>query len=256
VLQEATVRALRQELEDTSPHVVHYIGHAGVSRGDGNIILHQPAYASNVPDASESDWVSPRQLAELLPVSVRLLCLSTCVTAPNFDITGLSRFAHAPAAYQLPTVVANQYPVDLAGVRVFWDAFYDALLAHGGDVNLAMRAGQAAAHAERPTSADWASFTLVLRDGSGRAMSINRPGATPVRTTAGVAFTPEEAAADLVTSDQFAAALQAQFASRLANDLAEQVRTLGQHASGSMREHLERESARAAQLTKLSGFGE
>ena len=68
-----TPAGLAGALKRFQPHVLHYVGHAGVSSAIGHIILHS--------EGRGTSWLSAEQLAEMLPPSVGLLCLSTCFSA-------------------------------------------------------------------------------------------------------------------------------------------------------------------------------
>lgn len=217
VAKEPTLVHLRRILEKEPPDVLHYIGHAGLAYGEGNIILQGR-------DAS-SHWLSATALSELLPPSVRLLCLSTCFTADNYQVLGLHRLAQAPSLLKLPTTVANQYPVGEQVVREFWRSFYPALLTGEGNVNEAVAHARGAAATADRSYADWASFTMVLRDQSGVSFALRQVDAPPAKQA-------EE--------------IQAQFAARLANDLAEQVKAFGEDAPLGLRQQYEVETKRAA----------
>ncbi len=223
ILTEPTLEGLQKELVAAPPAIVHYIGHAGLSYGEGNLILHDYG--------GRTFWLPAAQLARVLPSSVRLLCLSTCFTATNYQLLGLPRLANAPATLSLPTVVANQFPVQEDAVREFWYTFYDNLVASGGDVNQAVHFARTWTQSNT-ASADWASFTLVLRDRTGQ----------PFRLAQEI---------EAVSPERIATELQAQFATQLVNELAEQLRELptaeGEAPHG-LREQLKREQARALDL--------
>src|SRR5215207_661371 len=123
VLEEPTWGALVAALRAEQPHILHYVGHTGLERGEGNLILHDSNHLSH--------WISGQDLSWVLPPTVRLLCLGTCFTAPNYQILGLSRLALTSAKYRLPTSVANRYQVTESSVEVFWRAFYSSLAYHG-----------------------------------------------------------------------------------------------------------------------------
>ncbi|MBN2549269.1 MAG: CHAT domain-containing protein [Anaerolineales bacterium] len=219
LLDEPSFSALAEALQE-GPHIVHYIGHAGVDRGQGNLILHS---ASDV-----TQWISAPELSKLLPPTVRLLCLSTCFTAPNYQILGLPRLAHATANYRLPTVVTNRYPVQEAGVRLFWRAFYAGLVQQDGNVNEGFHLGQSAVAGDPDTQADWGSYSLVIRDQTGEALRLER--------------------ATEKSPDQYTAQIQAQFATQLANDLAQQLRAYGDSAPENLQKLFEEEADAAASL--------
>src|SRR5215213_3881735 len=83
VLSEPTAEAFRRKLLEGQYHIVHYIGHGGISRGEGNLILHDYS--------DRSYWLNQNELADILPPSVQLLCLSTCFTAKNYEIKAFNR---------------------------------------------------------------------------------------------------------------------------------------------------------------------
>jgi hypothetical protein len=221
VLEEPTWEALEMALKD-EPHILHYIGHAGIDRGEGNIILHD---SRNI-----SHWISGPDLSQALPLTVRLLCLSTCFTAPNYQILGLPRLAHTAASYRLPTTVTNCSPVDQMSVRTFWGEFYAALEMENGNVNEAFHRAQGAVATSTADNATWGSFSLVIRDRSGEVFRLEAAGAS--------------------SKERQADEIQAQLASRLANDLAVQMAVLGAEASDSLRETVAKEILMASDLTK------
>lgn len=210
---------LREALE-WSPHVLHYVGHAGISGSMGNIILHD--------DRGGTSWLSASEVARILPSSVRLLCLSTCVTAPNYQAGGLVRFAHAAAELALPTTIVNQYALAEGTSVEFWKGFYPALVAGDGDVVEAFHDARLAARRADDEYWDWASFSLVIRDGTGHPMRFGRSGQR--------------------RPEQFAAEIQAQWSARLANNLALRLRSVAPDGQRSLRETIGSEEAR------LDGF--
>lgn len=221
VCTEPTTEIFRQTLHDFLPHVVHYIGHAGIDGGEGNIILHD--------DTGRTYWMRASYLSRILPPTVRLVCLSTCFSATNYQILGLPRLAHAPADLNLPTVVVNRYPVGQESVRVFWEVFYPALVRNRGDVNEAVHEARLRCREADFASADWASFSLVLRDRTGRGMNVVQARGRAV---------------EAVQAEEF----QAQFAARLANELAQHVKVFGDLVSDGLRETFAHETRRAKEL--------
>lgn len=222
ILDVPTLEALQLELNNNPPHIIHYIGRSAVSKGEGNIILHD--------NQDRTFWLCGSDLARILPPSVRLICLSACYTAENYRAMGLSRIAHSSASFQLPTMIANQYPLGEPSIVAFWNAFYPSLIEHQGNVNEAFHEAQlAACKGGPPDSADWASFVLILRDRTGKALRIVK----------------EETVNDVA---RLAAELSAQVATDLANILAEQIRALGDNVSSEVRKLYESESDRARWL--------
>jgi CHAT domain len=223
ILDRATMGSLREALA-RSPHILHYIGHAGINHGEGNIILHD--------QQDGTSWVSAAMLAEILPPTVRLVCLSTCVTAPNYQIKGLPRLSHAGSSTKLPTMVVNQHPLKEESVRIFWEAFYDTLLQSSGNVNEAVHKARSAVFNINAGLSDWSSFVMVIRDRTGQGMRLVSPFYS------------------ISPSDPNALELQAQFASQVANDLAEQTRLMGKDAPEALKQLFKREAKRADTLVK------
>jgi hypothetical protein len=172
ILKETTWEALYEALRaEPQPAIVHYVGHAGIDRGEGSLILQD--------SSGRSHWIAGSQLSQELPVTVGLMCLSTGITAPNYQISGLSRLAYMPASRRLPTCIVTLYPVTQPGVRRFWEVFYAELAQHGNAVEAHADAQRAVA-ADAAAGADWGSFCLVIRDQSGQVIRISTRGPLPV----------------------------------------------------------------------------
>ncbi len=221
VFSEPGLHALREALEAWSPHIVHYIGHSGLSRTSGNLILHD--------ERNGTRWLSASEFARLLPTSVRLVCLSTCVTAENYQMGGLAKFAHCSAEIPLPTAIVNQYALTPAGAANFWRTFYPALIRHDGNVVEAAHEARLTVHKMVNDTWDWASFSLVVRDGTGH----------PLRTLR-TAEPRQDRSADI----------QAWWANQLANNLALHTRSLDVETQKYWVDTLAAESARVESLER------
>ena len=219
VLSEPTMENLFEALQQET-HIVHYVGHAGLDRGEGNLILHD--------SRGSSRWISAAELSKVLPPTVRLLCLSTCVTVPNYQILGLTRLACAAASYRLPTTIANRYAVSEAGVRRFWEVFYDRLPAVNFSASEACHAAQQAVAVKTGGGTDWGSFSLVIRDQLGEPFRLEQPGGR------------SESRHFLET--------QAAMTSQVANDLAEALESFGPDAPESLRSTFEEQAGKADAL--------
>jgi hypothetical protein len=223
VLQEATRGGLAAQLHSIQPHVLHYLGHSGIDRAVGNLVLHDSS-------TQYTDWLSALDLAQLLPVSVRLVCLSTGFTRENYNVRGLSAFAHTSASVRLPTCIVNRFSVDQPLVETFWHTFYTRLFDTGGDVASSFASGQQAAQSITATL-DWASFSLIVRDG----------GDHPLRL-----------AAQDDDPNRFANEVQAQFASRIATELADRVAAFGDGAPKALVDSFSQEQDRFVNFTTRS----
>jgi hypothetical protein len=220
-LLEPRLDALRAELE-WLPHIIHYIGHAGISGTTGNLILHD--------EQEGTRWCPPTVIAHLLPASVRLTCLSTCVTAENYQIGGLAKVAHCSAELSLPTAVVNQYALGQTATQVFWQAFYPVLIQQDGNVVEAFHQARMAARAASLDTWDWASFSLIVRDGTGQPLRLARSAEEPRR--------------------RFAAELQAHWAARLANNVALRMRSLESDVQQHWEKTLADEAARVGSFER------
>lgn len=215
-LVEPRIDALRSDLE-WSPHIIHYIGHSGISGATGNLILHD--------DRDGTRWLPAAEVARYLPSSVRLLCLSTCVTAENYQIGGLTKFANCPAEIPLPTTIVNQYDLGPAGAESFWSEFYGSLIHHGGNVLESFHQARRFTLLNDPDPWwCWASFSLVLRDGTGHPFRLAQAAAQP--------------------GDRYVAEIQAQWSARLANNLAVRMRSLDADVQKHWEKSLADEAAR------------
>lgn len=224
ILDKPTLPALQETLQSFTPHIVHYIGHAGVSANDGNIILHEE---------DVSYWVDSATLSHVLPSSVRLLCLSTCFTARNYQIAGLERVAEAPAFTMLPTSIVNRFPLQEQSVRAFWSSFYDQLIVAKGNVLDVFHAARRQVAAANPAGSDWSSFALVIRDNEGRCLQISDQQTDDPKRLA-------------------ARAVREQFKAEVLNQLAEQIKVIGADASSDVLERLQRSIERVDKYTSTS----
>jgi hypothetical protein len=218
-LSEPRIEDLQRALS-RSPHIVHYVGHAGLTGQSGALILHDHRDGTR--------WVSAAELARLLPSSVRLLCLSTCVTASNYRISGLLHIAHSPADQTLPTTIVNQYALGPPAAEAFWSSFYPNLLVSEGDVLGAFHRSRAEMYQMAHEDGSWASFSLVIRDGTGHPFRLVPAGS------------PGE--------ERFAAEIQAQWSARLANNLAARMQTLNAETRRIVAPSLGHEDARIDEL--------
>jgi hypothetical protein len=224
VVEESRLDALLEALA-WSPHIVHYVGHGGISGSTGNLLLHDSHDGTR--------WVPAMEFARLLPASVRLACLSTCVSTENYEIGGLVRVAHCPPEFPLPTTIVNQYAVTDLAASAFWSEFYPRLASLEGCVLDAFHYARMSARAASPDTACWAGFSLVLRDGAERPLRFGTAGADQ--------------------DERFAAELEAQWAARNANNLAIRMRTLQAGVQKHWEQTLAEEVARVESFERDSG---
>lgn len=145
---------LRQEF-----HVLHYIGHGIITRGQGYLVLEDDTHAS---------WfVGATALESLLgDTSLRCVVLTACESAAT---AGDPFLGLAPALVRggVPAVVAMQMPMPDESAVVFSREFYRAL-AHRWPVDACVTEGRLGIRtAVRETRIDWGIPALFTRSADG-----------------------------------------------------------------------------------------
>lgn len=172
VLESTTLDLLRKEVLETSPHIVHWIGHGELDAcGEEGRIFFEGAGDSPVP-------VSGKALAEhLCDHTVRLVVLNACETAqiPADPFAGV---ATALLREGMPAVVAMQRGIrDRSAIEVS-RTFYGRLAA-GDPVDVAMAEVRLALWTLRRQGLrpfDWAIPVVYLRPPDGRVFELaDRP---------------------------------------------------------------------------------
>ncbi|WP_456854434.1 CHAT domain-containing protein [Bradyrhizobium sp. USDA 4501] len=194
-VRDATGTSVMAVVHEFDPHIVHFLGHGGIVSGEGAVILRDEK-------TGLTNWIRASQVSRGLPVSTRLLCISTGFSQRNYDLSGLVCIANAPQAVRLPTSIVNRSDVDEAGVSAFWGKFYSGLIDERGNVLGAYNAALARLIGTTTATVP-ESFSLVVREGGDRPLRIGRT----------------------IDPVQHAAEVQAQLAARLAADLKERLKT-------------------------------
>ncbi len=201
-VRDATGTSVMAVVHEFDPHIVHFMGHGGIVSGEGAVVMRDEK-------TGLTNWIRASQVSRGLPVSTRLLCISTGFSQRNYDISGLVGFANAPQSVRLPTSIVNRSEVDQAGVSAFWRKFYSGLVDERGNVLGAYNA--AVAHlAVAGTATPPESFSLVVREGGYRPLRLGKS----------------------IDPAQHAAEVQAQLAARLAADLKDKLRSYGETEVG------------------------
>lgn len=113
------------------PHVLHYIGHGYVSRGNGYLAFRRP-------QGSLSDFVSPTDLGGMIsPGPLRLIGLQSPSSTPNYQLSAFAGFAAEIAAVGVAGISFSLLPQST-------DAFGGlyARLADGMAVDQALQSGR------------------------------------------------------------------------------------------------------------------
>jgi hypothetical protein len=143
-LDKPTTDLFLKTLDDTKPHVLHFIGHGHYRKAEGRAEI-----ALLQDDEKSVRWVRDSDFAEyferISPMAIpRLVLLHLCESATMIDYeTFTANFARlAPALMQgnipIPAVVAMQYPLPNQAAVDFSQVFYRAL-AKGESIDTAVQ---------------------------------------------------------------------------------------------------------------------
>ena len=161
---------LQEVLQDGHWHVLHFIGHGGIDRGEGVLVLEDELTGS-------SNLVSSARFARLLhtcrPVP-RLVVLNSCQSGEAAVDDLLSSTAAALVHSGISAAVAMQFVVTDPAALAFSRGFYQAL-AHNHPVDEAVRLGRIAIDGTSENTLEWLTPVLFLRTDETRLFSIIRP---------------------------------------------------------------------------------
>jgi tetratricopeptide (TPR) repeat protein len=161
---------LQEVLQDGHWHVLHFIGHGGIDRGEGVLVLADEL-------TGNSNLVSSARFARLLhtcrPVP-RLVVLNSCQSGEAAADDLLSSTAAALVHSGISAAVAMQFVVTDPAALAFSRGFYQAL-AHNHPVDEAVRLGRIAIDGTSENTLEWLTPVLFLRTDETRLFSIIRP---------------------------------------------------------------------------------
>ena len=132
--QPCTLPALEDELRKGCYHILHFIGHGQLFKGE--------AWLYMADDNNEVERISERQLAEMLDRqladadvkrddNLRLVFLASCQTATRHPTEAFRGLAPALVNVGIPAVVAMQDLVEVETAQTFTHTFYEQLLIDG-----------------------------------------------------------------------------------------------------------------------------
>jgi hypothetical protein len=169
-----TWRDLRQALHERSWHVLHFIGHGGFDAVAGEGVFHLPG------ENGQNYQLRASHLAQLLSPyhSLRLIMLNSCDSAAGSTSDLFSSAAATLVRRGIPAVLAMQFEIsDFAAIE-FTRSFYGAV-ALGLPVDIAVRDARMGVCLARPTSLEWGTPVLYLRQRDGRIFDVNPPAPGP-----------------------------------------------------------------------------
>jgi tetratricopeptide (TPR) repeat protein len=175
VVDEASVREMRRALIARDYQVVHFIGH-------GNFDEQRGGYLVIEDEKGDATGLSGADFAKLLSGrGVRLVLLSSCLTAHGSPTQAYRSVAGALLRRGLPAVVAMQYPILITSARAFYRTVYEALAANR-PLDVAVAEGQQALYLERgQVSLDWATPALFSRGAGAWRLGVDTLAGTGVR---------------------------------------------------------------------------
>ena len=161
----ATLQSLRHTLRQNQYHVIHFMGHGGMTGTGGS----EGLYLED--ENGEAAFVNARQLAVCLSGlnSLRFVFLNACQYTLRRDANHPNPFTNTAAALLLegiPAVLAMQAPIgDLAALTLA-SIFYKRL-ARGEPIETALTEARLVVYSKQPTALDWAAPVLYLRNEHG-----------------------------------------------------------------------------------------
>jgi len=157
VVDEASLGQMQRALIARDYQVVHFIGH-------GNFDQQRGGYLTIETEEGNATSLDGAGFAHLLAGrGVRLVLLSSCLTARASPTQAYRSVAGALLRRGLPAVVAMQYPILITSARTFYRTVYQALAADR-PLDVAVAEGQQSLYLERgQASLDWATPALFSR---------------------------------------------------------------------------------------------
>jgi hypothetical protein len=168
-LEQATLLALLNKLQDRDYHVFHYIGHGGFDKDadTGVLLLENERHLGH--------RVSGQRLATILGShqSLRLAVLNACEGARTSRRDPFAGVAASLVRREVPAVIAMQFEITDKTAVLFAGQFYKAL-ARGYTVDAALAWARLAIFADG-NDIEWGTPVLIMRSPDGRIFEVPRP---------------------------------------------------------------------------------
>lgn len=146
--------ALRQQIVELAPHVVHFIGHS--RQNETQTVL------EFTPESGSTWELTSAVLRNSWPRGARLVVFSTCRSSRGEAATGVVALTDAVQAAGTPAVLGMRGDIRSTAAVAFAAKFY-AGLAEGNTVDVAAAAGRRGAFDESPGERDWCFPVLEAR---------------------------------------------------------------------------------------------
>jgi hypothetical protein len=165
LLENATREVLHRRLQESTYHILHFIGHGtfDASRGGGMVLLQR--------EGGDADPVGAQELNVLLQAhpQIRLVVLNVCQGARGDNSDPFAGLAQSLVKGRVPAVVAMRSAVSDRAAIDFSRSFY-ASLSRREPVDLAVSKARHAMY--RQDSAEWGSPVLAMRSPDGRIFDL------------------------------------------------------------------------------------
>ena len=173
-LAVATLDELRCTLGQRDFHVLHYMGHGGVSKEGVGVLWFTGQAGAGVPVTGEDLGVMLHDHR-----SLRLAVVNACEAGRTDPVDAFAGVAETLVRRGIPAVVAMQFEITDQAAAKFAPALYGALAA-GHTVDTAVAEARKAIYTVSPL--EWATPVLYLRSDNARLFDI-APAAPPVEST-------------------------------------------------------------------------
>jgi hypothetical protein len=164
-LEDATRETLYRALQETTCHILHFIGHGAfdADQGGGMVLLQG--------EAGEADPIGARELDVLLNAhpEIRLVVLNVCQGARGGGTDPFAGVAQSLVRGRVPAVVAMRSSVTDRAAVEFSRSFYTSL-SRREPVDLAVSRGRRAMF--RQDSTEWAAPVLAMRSPDGQLFAL------------------------------------------------------------------------------------
>lgn len=120
-LNDVTLPALKDKMNDGEYHIFHFIGHGGVNDKGKSALIFKDS------ENEENRFITSDELKIALSDSVRLVFLNACATANIPVVDPFAAFPTELLKSGIPAVVAMQFPISNEAATIFCKDFYTCI---------------------------------------------------------------------------------------------------------------------------------
>jgi tetratricopeptide (TPR) repeat protein len=166
VLHHATWKSLQKRLQESSVHILHFIGHGDFDESS------QSSALLFEDESGSAKNISGESLAVLLGnhPAIRLVVLNACKGARTSTSAPFAGISQNLLRRGVPGVIAMQFAITDTAARLFAESFYGAV-SNGYSVDTALVEARAAIFLDE-LGAEWATPVLFMRSPDGRVFEV------------------------------------------------------------------------------------